>query len=183
MFARPPLPPTALWPKPRCAHAARPSPPPLPPSCVTRAPPPGRPATPAQREQRRVLGLVILRGDEVVDLTIEGPPPADEGRVAKAQVAPGGPGMGRAAGRGMPAPAPGMAPAGGAVLVLGCAGVLPWWPCAAAARSAGSQGVRGWASKGVPPLAPCAAQLAGSHAPFDCNVVTVCPLAWLAWPP
>lgn len=65
-----------------------------------------------QREQRRVLGLVILRGDEVVDLTIEGPPPADESRLAKGAAAPAGPGMGRAAGRGMPVGAPGAAPVG-----------------------------------------------------------------------
>lgn len=65
-----------------------------------------------EREQRRVLGLIVLRGDEVVDLTIEGPPPADESRLAKAQMMAGGPGLGRAAGRGMPVGAPGYAPLG-----------------------------------------------------------------------
>ncbi|KAK2078332.1 hypothetical protein QBZ16_004201 [Prototheca wickerhamii] len=45
-----------------------------------------------EREQRRVLGLIIVRGDEVIDLTIEGPPPADESRLAKpAAAGPGGP--------------------------------------------------------------------------------------------
>ena len=57
-----------------------------------------------------MLGLVLLRGDEVVALTIEGPPPSDA-LVSKAQQAPGGPGLGRAAGRGLPAAAPGQAPA------------------------------------------------------------------------
>ncbi|KAL4429390.1 hypothetical protein ABPG77_005164 [Micractinium sp. CCAP 211/92] len=78
-----------------------------------------------EREARRVLGLVILRGDEVVDLVIEGPPPADETRAAKSQQAPGGPGMGRAAGRGMPVAAPGAAPAGLAGVAPGVGAPAP----------------------------------------------------------
>ena len=43
--------------------------------------------SPVQREERRVLGLLLLRGEEIISITIEGPPPADESR-AKAAVAP-----------------------------------------------------------------------------------------------
>ena len=49
-------------------------------------------------QQKRTLGLVILRGETIVSVTVEGPPPApaeDKGIAA-------GPGRGVPAGRGMP---------------------------------------------------------------------------------
>lgn len=48
--------------------------------------------------------LLARIGDSVVSMTIEGPPPPEEGE----RLAPGGPGVGRAAGRGLP-----VAPMGG----------------------------------------------------------------------
>lgn len=63
-----------------------------------------------EKEVKRTLGLVILRGDSVVSLTIEGPPPPEDDE----KLVPGGPGLGRAAGRGLPT-----APLSGAPLGLG----------------------------------------------------------------
>ncbi|KAI9172858.1 Small nuclear ribonucleoprotein-associated protein B [Blastocladiella emersonii ATCC 22665] len=56
-----------------------------------------------EREEKRVLGLVILRGDLVVNFTIESPPPAQKDDRKQGLGGPAaGPGLARPAGRGMP---------------------------------------------------------------------------------
>ncbi|KAK9756736.1 hypothetical protein RND81_01G117600 [Saponaria officinalis] len=65
--------------------------------------PPSKTTKSENREDRRTLGLLLLRGEEVISMTVEGPPPPDESRAkSTAASALAGPGLGRAAGRGIP---------------------------------------------------------------------------------
>ncbi|GAC92916.1 hypothetical protein PHSY_000475 [Pseudozyma hubeiensis SY62] len=57
-------------------------------------------------EQKRTLGMLILRGENIVSMAIEAPPPADDRRQATMQP---GPGKGVPMGRGMGLAAPPMA--------------------------------------------------------------------------
>ncbi|SOV02686.1 related to small nuclear ribonucleoprotein associated protein b [Ustilago sp. UG-2017a] len=60
----------------------------------------------ATQEQKRTLGLLILRGENIVSMAIEAPPPADDRRQPTMQP---GPGKGAPMGRGMGLAVPPMA--------------------------------------------------------------------------
>jgi small nuclear ribonucleoprotein B and B' len=78
-----------------------------------------------QREERRVLGLVILRGEEIVSLVLEGPPPAEEQQPLNVKNAAPGTGLAKAVGRGMAMPGPAGPAAGLAGPARGVGGPAP----------------------------------------------------------
>merc|ERR1719353_1688655 len=68
-----------------------------------------------EKEVKRTLGFVVLRGETIVSLMAESPPPSGP---KKAEIAPG-PGRGQVAGRGMPAAIQMQPKAGGALMPPG----------------------------------------------------------------
>lgn len=82
---------------------------------------PGATQTVTETEERRAIGLTIIRGAHVISVSVDGPPPADPaarlggaaGGPTTAATLAAGPGVARPAGRGLPVgltgPAPGVA--------------------------------------------------------------------------
>jgi len=82
-------------------------------------------ASSEEQEQKRPLGLILLRGETVVSISAESPP-APKSRADAAMAAKEGPGVGKPAGRGVPSAAVmGAAPAGLAGPARGVGGPAP----------------------------------------------------------
>ncbi|KAG0336016.1 hypothetical protein BG000_007004 [Podila horticola] len=105
-----------------------------------------------EREEKRTLGLVILRGETIVSMSVDGPPPPSaEDQKARISQLSAGTGVAAPAGRGMPV-VPGAAP-GLTGPVRGVGGpapgmMLPRGPAAAAPPMAYG---RGMPPGGIPP--------------------------------
>lgn len=100
-----------------------------------------------ERTEKRSLGLVLIRGENVVSLAVEGPPPPS----ITGKLTPGGPGQARGAGRGVPMQhqqPPGAPPVGlGAAPVHGVGTGVPPPPPPPGAGGAPPSGM----GRGMPP--------------------------------
>jgi len=74
-----------------------------------------------EKEVKRNMGLIILRGEQIISLTAEAPP----AQQAKKAELPQGPGKGQVAGRGMPVAPLSAAPAGLGGAIRGIGGPAP----------------------------------------------------------
>eukprot|EP00211_Chloroparvula_japonica_P015945 CAMPEP_0119122192 /NCGR_PEP_ID=MMETSP1310-20130426/2524_1 /TAXON_ID=464262 /ORGANISM="Genus nov. species nov., Strain RCC2339" /LENGTH=194 /DNA_ID=CAMNT_0007111813 /DNA_START=135 /DNA_END=715 /DNA_ORIENTATION=+ len=101
-----------------------------------------------ERDEKRVLGLVVLRGECIVSISVEGPP-LNQNKAKKSISVPAGPGVATAVGRGV-AMAPGQAPAGLSGPVRGVGGPAPA-QMAPMGRAAPSGPPPGFPGMGQPP--------------------------------
>jgi len=106
-----------------------------------------------EQEERRALGLVLLRGEIIVSMSVEAPPPKEDNKARVAAAAQLGAGIGRPAGRGMPVAIPGAVPAGLAGPVRGVGGPAAGMmqPRGAAVAGAPVTYARPQAPPGMPP--------------------------------
>ena len=83
------------------------------------------------REERRTLGLVLLRGENIVSLAVEGPPVPSKRAGAGLKQSKQGPGVARSVDRGLPppmamgGPPPGMMPPMGGMMGAPPPGMMP----------------------------------------------------------
>merc|ERR1719512_61476 len=110
-----------------------------------------------EKEVKRTLGFVVLRGETIVSLMAEAPPPTGP---KKPEIQPG-PGRGQVAGRGMPAAPLSSAPAGLAGPVRGVGGpaAIQMQPKGLALPAGGlppglPPGFPGARPPGMPPMMP-----------------------------
>ncbi|KAF2242805.1 Sm-like ribonucleoprotein [Trematosphaeria pertusa] len=108
-----------------------------------------------ETEERRAIGLTIIRGAHVISLSVDGPPPADPAARLGATSGPStaatlaaGPGVTRPAGRGMPVGLTGPAPG------VGGPGPGGFGPPGAFGGPSGFGGPPGFPGRGGPPGGP-----------------------------